>query len=69
MEGKSIDRYTGSIRIAKVNTTDEGNYTCRVLWKENRPHETEDTVAIEVLVVGKCFRHDELFGYNSEHIA
>lgn len=54
MEGKSIDLYSGSVTITKVERGDQGNYTCRVVWKVGRPRETEDTVAIQVLVVGKC---------------
>jgi len=54
--GKYIDPYTGTLSIAKVNKSDEGNYTCRVVWKADRPHEeTEDIVGIEVLVVGKFY--------------
>lgn len=54
MEGKSIDPYSGTLIIAKVGRSDEGNYTCRVVWKADRPHEeTEDIVEIEVLVVGE----------------
>ena len=51
--GKSIDLYTGSVTIARVEIGDQGNYTCRVVWKAGRPRETEDTVEIQVLVVGK----------------
>ena len=52
-ERKSIDLYSGSVTIARVDRGDQGNYTCRVVWKAGRPRETEDTVEIEVLVVGK----------------
>lgn len=56
LKGRSIDPYTGTLSIANVTTTDEGNYTCRVLWKADRLHEeTEDTVEIQVFVVGKYF--------------
>lgn len=54
MEGKSIDLYSGSVTITRVERGDQGNYTCRVVWKAGRPRETEDTVEIQVLVVGKC---------------
>ncbi|XP_078348296.1 hemolin-like [Oculina patagonica] len=53
MDGKSIDLYSGSIKIDRVERGDEGNYTCRVVWKAGRPRETEDTVEVQVLVVGE----------------
>ena len=53
MSGKVVDPYSGSINIARVERDDEGNYTCRAVWKDGRPTETEDTVKIEVLVVGE----------------
>ena len=52
----AIDPYSGTLSIIRVERGDEGNYTCRVVWKANRTHEeTEDTVAIEVLVVGEFY--------------
>ena len=54
MEGKSIDLYSGSVTITRVERGDQGAYTCRVVWKAGRPRETEDTVEIQVFVVGKC---------------
>ena len=52
-DGKSIDLYSGSIKITRVGIGDQGNYTCRVVWMAGKPRETEDTVDIEVLVVGE----------------
>lgn len=49
-EGKSIDLYSGSVTIARVERADQGNYTCRVVWKAGRPRETEDTIEIQILV-------------------
>jgi len=53
MEGKSVDLYSGSVTIARVERGDQGSYSCTVVWKAGRPRETEDTVEIQVLVVGK----------------
>ena len=53
MNGKSIDLYSGSIKIERVEKGDKGNYTCRVVWKAGRPRETEDTVHVQVLIVGE----------------
>ena len=51
--GRTRDRYSGSVTIAAVERGDQGNYSCRVVWKAGRPRETEDTVEIQVLVLGK----------------
>lgn len=50
-----MDPYSGSIRITRVGRDDAGMYTCRAVWKEGRPMETEDSVEIEVFVVGEFF--------------
>ena len=47
MAGKTLDPYTGSISIDNVQESDEGNYTCRVVFG------TADTVEIEVTTIGK----------------
>ena len=52
-EGKAIDLYSGSVTITRVERGDQGNYSCRVVWKLGRPRETEDTIEIQVVVVGK----------------
>lgn len=58
-EGKSIDLYSGSVTIARVERADQGNYTCRVVWKAGRPRETEDTIEIQILVFGESSRTTE----------
>lgn len=55
-DGKVMDPYSGSIRITRVGRDDAGMYTCRAVWKEGRPMETEDSVEIEVFVVGEFFK-------------
>ena len=47
--GKTLDSYTGSISIDNVQESDEGNYTCTVVFG------TADTVEIEVTTIGKFF--------------
>lgn len=51
-----MDPYSGSIRITRVGRDDAGMYACRAVWKEGRPMETEDSVEIEVFVVGEFFK-------------
>ncbi|CAH3173957.1 unnamed protein product, partial [Porites evermanni] len=49
-----IDPHSGTLHIFGVEGGDQGNYTCRVVWKSNRPHEeTEDTVTVEIVVMGE----------------
>ena len=49
MAGKTLDPYTGSITIDNVQESDEGNYTCTVVFG------TAATVEIEVTTIGEVF--------------